>query len=191
MNPTVIEILTEEQSMVFFLRELLPLILPTEYQVDVNCFIRSHEGKTDLLRSVPRKLRAYPNFGYPVKLMIIHDQDANDCKILKAKILSLCKKQKTVPVVVRIACKELENWYLGDLKAIESLYPRSKASLLISKSKYRVPDDLNGFEEISSLTNDFSKTRAAREIVQYMDIKNNRSKSFNQFILGLEKLLKM
>jgi hypothetical protein len=58
MNPTVIEILTEELSMEELLRGLLPKILPPDYAVDVNCFIRSHEGKSDLQKSVPRKLRA-------------------------------------------------------------------------------------------------------------------------------------
>ncbi|MDX2282334.1 MAG: hypothetical protein NW218_22275 [Saprospiraceae bacterium] len=84
MNEQVIEILTEEPSMENFLRGILPHVLPEDYQVDVNCFIRPHEGKSDLKKSIPKKFKAYPNFGYPVKVLIIHDQDSNDCVQLKS-----------------------------------------------------------------------------------------------------------
>lgn len=189
MNENVIEILTEEASMEIFLRGLLPKILPKDYAVDINCFIRPHEGKSHLQKSIPNKMKAYPRFGYPVKVLIVHDQDANDCKTLKEDLLKLCDSGKKIFVVVRIACRELENWYLGDLNAIESVYPESKARGFAKKEKFRNVDYINGTHEIKQLTNNFSKSHAAREIVKYMDINANKSVSFNQFISGLNKLI--
>jgi hypothetical protein len=189
MNEQVIEILTEEPSMENFLRGILPHVLPEDYQVDVNCFIRPHEGKSDLRKSIPKKFKAYPNFGYPVKVLIIHDQDSNDCVQLKSDLLSLCESASNIPVVVRIACKELENWYLGDMQAIEIVYPASKATSLINKAKYRNPDNLFGAHELGQMTPNFSKTHASREIPKHMAIKNNKSNSFNHFLSGLDKLI--
>jgi hypothetical protein len=186
-NRCVIEILTEEPSMEHFLSGILPKVLPDDYKVDVNCFIRAHRGKSDLQKSIPNKMRAYPQFGYPVKVLIIHDQDSNDCKNLKNKITELCG-MTTIPFVVRIACRELENWYLGQLAAIEKVYPETKASSLINKAKYRNPDLLHGANELNRMTQNFSKTQAAREISKHVDVNNNTSPSFNHTIRAIRHL---
>lgn len=183
-----LEILTEEPSMENFLRVILPKILPSEYKLELNCFIRTHEGKSHLKKSIPKKFKAYPRFGLPVKVMIIQDQDSSNCIILKEELIKLTNGSE-IPFIVRIACKELENWYLGDMKAIEKVYPRSKASRLQHKAKYKNPDDLNGSEEMTLIAKDFTKSFASREIPKYMDIERNNSKSFNQLIIGLKKLL--
>ena len=189
MNPTVIEILTEEYSMEVFLRNLLPRVLPKDYELDVNCFIRPHEGKSDLMKSIPRKMNAYQRFGYPVKVLIVHDQDSNDCIRLKNNLQTLCEPYTTIPVVVRIVCKELENWYLGDLAAIEKVYPDSKATSLIGKSIYRNPDSVFGGYELQKMTKYFSKIHASREVPKNMKISKNNSPSFNHFLNGLSNLI--
>lgn len=191
MNPTIIEILTEEPSMENFLRVILPKILPDDYQLDVNCFIHPHEGKSHLKKSIPRKIRAYPRYGYPVKVLIIHDQDSNDCVKLKNELIGLCDSNIEIPVIIRIACRELENWYLGDMYAIEAVYPETKASKLIEKAKYRNPDAVFGSFELERLTRNFSKSHASREIPKYMETDNNNSASFNHFVSGLDKLISM
>ncbi len=184
-----IEILTEEPSMENFLRQLLPILLPEEYQLDINCFIHPHEGKSHLRKSIPRKLQAYSRYRNPVRVLIIQDQDSSDCVTLKNELLSLCQSIVTIPIVVRIACRELENWYLGDLKAIEKLYPETKATRFVGKAKFRNPDLVFGSNELELLTPNFTKSHASREIVKFMDIQTNRSKSFNHFVSGLSKLL--
>lgn len=183
-----LEILTEEASMENFLRTILPKILPSEYALDQNCFIHSHEGKSDLKKSIPKKLKAYPHFPNPVKLLIVHDQDSNDCKELKQELQSLCR-QTQIPVLIRIACKELENWYLGDMQAIEKVYPKSKMTNLKNKRKFRDTDQIFGADELESLIIGFSKTYASREIPKHMKVDNNNSKSFNHLIEGIKKLL--
>lgn len=189
MNETRIEILTEEPSMEFFLRVLLPKILPEDYKLDVNCFIHAHEGKSHLQKSIPRKVRAYPHFGFPVKLLIVHDQDSNDCIALKEKLKELSLAIVPIPTVIRIACKELENWYFGDLSALEAVYPETRAKKLIGKAKFRNPDNVFGAYEIDHLTKNFSKTQAAREIPKYMNVESNTSPSFQHFVSGLNKLI--
>ena len=187
MEEYVIEILTEEPSMEHFLKGILPKVLPDNYKVDVNCFIRTHRGKSDLKKSIPKKMRAYPKFGYPVKVLIIHDQDSNDCKSLKNELIELCGIT-TIPVVVRIACRELENWYLGQMSAIERVYPETKASSLVRKAKYRNPDLVHGADELNKMTKNYSKTQTAKEISQFIDINNNNSPSFNHTINTIKQL---
>jgi hypothetical protein len=187
-NSSVIEILTEEPSMEVFLKGILPNVLPDDYKIDVNCFIRAHRGKSDLKKSIPKKMRAYLHYGYSVKVLIIHDQDANDCRKLKNELVALCGVT-TIPFMVRIACRELENWYLGELLAIEKAYPETKASASVHKAKYRNPDLLNGADELMRMTSNFSKTYAAREISKYMDVANNTSTSFNHTINAIRKLV--
>jgi hypothetical protein len=48
--------LVEEQSM----KELLMKIVPRAVGSDVDYLIIPHEGKADLDKSIPRKLRAFP-----------------------------------------------------------------------------------------------------------------------------------
>jgi hypothetical protein len=184
-----LEILTEELSMAHFLRGILPRVLPEDYILDQNCFIRPHEGKSDLKKSIPRKMRAFAQYAHPVKVLILHDQDSNDCTALKQELLQLAQSpNQVIPCVVRIACRELENWYLGDFEAIKSVYPEINAKALQLKSKYRNPDHVFGAQELSLLSDNFSKTRAAMAIGSTINIASNRSPSFQQFISGLSKL---
>ncbi len=182
-----LEILTEEKSMECFLEGLLPRILPEGFALGQNCFIHSHEGKSQLLKSIPKKMKAYPYFPEPVRVLIIHDQDSNDCKELKSRLQSLCSPE--ILYLIRIACKELENWYLGDFDAIEQSFPEVKASHYRSKAKFRNPDKLHGADEMSKLTKNLSKTAAARRIAPIINIEINQSESFNQLLNGITKLL--
>lgn len=52
-----LEFLVEERSMAEVLKVLLPRILPASWVLDENYFIRPHEGKSDLKRSIPTILR--------------------------------------------------------------------------------------------------------------------------------------
>lgn len=175
--------------MEYFLRGLLPRILPPEIKLDVNCFIRPHEGKSDLKKSLKNKVRAFPHFPNHVKLLVIHDQDANDCEKLKEELRSVCSVLSADDFVIRIACRELENWYLGDLSSVEEIYPESKASRLTNKAKFRIPDNLNGSVEMNLLTTNFSKSHASRELGKIINLENNRSLSFQHLISGVLKIV--
>ena len=186
----IVEILVEEASMESFLRVILPRVLPDKYTLDYNCFIRPHEGKSHLQKSIPRKVQGFKHYSTPVKLIVVHDQDTHDCQVLKAKLSSLIEeKDQLLPKLIRIACRELENWYLGDLNAIEKVYPDSKASKQQNKARFRNCDNLNGSEEMQKLSGHFTKIYAARQIPLRMNLKENTSISFNHFVNGIKLFL--
>ena len=126
--------LLEEESMKHFLDGILPKILPP----DVGFITVPHEGKSDLQKSVPIKLRAWKEPG--VKFVIVQDQDTGDCRELKRKLVELCG-DTTQEVLIRIACHELEAWYFGDLEAVSKAYGKN-ITVLAKKKQYRVPDDI-------------------------------------------------
>ena len=82
-----IEILVEEPSMAEVLRIILPKVAPPEWILDQNYFIRKHQGKSDLKKSIPSKITAFSHFHEKVGVVIVQDQDSNDCKILKQSLL--------------------------------------------------------------------------------------------------------
>lgn len=185
-----VEILLEEPSMENFLRIILPKILPEGFKLDENCFLRPHNGKGDLMKSIPNKIRVFSNFHEPVKIIILHDQDASDCVFLKRNILNLCQSNGNCPVLVRIICRELESWYLGDMTAIEKVYPKFKAKNFQRKKKFRNPDSCNAFDELKKIIPEIQKGYASKNIPLYLNIDNNNSISFQQFVTGLNKFLK-
>jgi hypothetical protein len=189
MRNVQVEILVEEPSMKNFLTGLLPQILPDGYVLNGNCFIRAHEGKQDLQKSIPHKVKAFQNFSKPTKLIVVQDKDSNDCLQLKNELVNLITSSGNLPYLVRIACQELESWYLGDMQAIESVYPKFKASKYAKLAKFRNPDFCNASDEIKQIVPEFQKGFASHEIIKHMNIIDNQSVSFNQFVKGLIRFL--
>ena len=147
-------------------------------------------GKSDLLKSLRRKVKAYPNFPLPVKLIVLHDQDSNDCIALKNRINGIIDEVNPgQPRLIRIACHELENWYLGDPDAIEQVYPTFKADRVRNRTIFRMPDRVVGSNELERLIPDFAKTEASRIIPVHMNTTSNRSVSFGHFVSGVKRFL--
>lgn len=184
-----LEFLLEEKSMENFLRIFLLNVLPKSYQIDKNCFLRPHSGKSDLIKSIPKKVRVFSNFYEPVKLVIIHDQHSNDCIELKKQITKLCVDNGDCHMLIRIACRELEAWYLGDLDAIQQAYPQFNADKYKRRSKFRNPDNLNASHELARILPGFQKSQTARKIANYLSLDRNISTSFNNFIKGIKRLI--
>jgi hypothetical protein len=127
----------EEPSAEEMLKGILPKILPESIQAKFHVF----EGKQDLERRMPRILRAWrvPHCSF----LIMRDQDSGNCKKIKQKLLSLCQKARhPSSVVVRIACRELESFYLGDLAAVEQGLDIAGLIKKQNKSLYRDPIEL-------------------------------------------------
>ena len=184
-----VEILVEEPSMKHFLGNILPRVLPEEISLNQNCFIRPHEGKQHLQKEIPKKIRAYKHSSIPVKVVVIHDQDTADCKVLKADLTRLVNDSGPLPHLIRIACRELEAWYLGDMDAIQMAYPRFKAVHYRRWAKFRDPDHLIASEELRRLIPEFQKGYASREISKHINLTGNNSRSFNNLIKGLVQFL--
>lgn len=173
--------LLEEKSMKVFLDTLLPKILPSY----VNFFTIPHEGKSDLKKSLPIKLKAWniPDS----KFIVVQDQDSNDCRKLKQELLDLCEGYDR-EVLVRIACHELEAWYWGDLKAVEQAYGKD-LSKFGRKRTYRIADDIvSPKRELQKLLPEHQQIEGAKRIAQYIDIDRNTSVSFHMFVEGVQKM---
>lgn len=85
--------------------------------------------------------------------------------------------------------RELENWYLGDMNAIEKVYPTFKAANHKYKAKFRGTDHCHGAYELEKIIKEFQKGYASKEIPKHMTITLNKSTSFNQFITGIKTFL--
>lgn len=173
--------MVEERSMEELLKEILPKILPE----DVEFLIIPHNGKSDLAASIQKKLRAW---NYPGdKFVIVHDQDSNDCILLKSKLSELCGCGRN-EFLIRIVCRELEAWYFGDLNALSLAYGKNLKTLS-GKRKYREPDGIgNPKQEIYKLLPMYQQISGAKQIGQYMNSESNTSHSFNVFVEGVKRL---
>ena len=200
MSPPV-EVLVEELSAEYAFTALLPAIIPdTPYEV------RVFQGKPDLLGKLPSRLRGYAS--YPVEIrprvVVLVDRDNDDCRELRQRLDDMARTAGlscTGPdraVLNRVACEELEAWFLGDFAAISSAYPRVPASAARRRA-YRDPDAITGgtAESLERLLQSHGyhraglpKTEVAVEIADFMNVEQNLSRSFQVFRDGLRELVK-
>ena len=174
--------LLEERSMQAFLAGFLPRILPP----GVEFKLIPHEGKQDLDRSIPRKLRAWRDPS--ARFIIVRDQDSDDCRRLKARLINLCERAGRPDTLIRIACRELEAWYLAELAALDVAYG-TRVAHHQEQRKFRSPDNSGSpVVELRRLVPDFSKVDGARRLGLLLDPSNTRSTSFAQFVTGVQRL---
>lgn len=173
--------LLEERSM----KEVLDIILPKILPDHVTFKTVPHNGKSDLENSIPKKLKAWKE--PDTKFVIVRDQDSGDCIDVKQALKDLCEPHRR-EVLIRIACRELEAWYFGDLEAVSAAYGKDVARLS-QKSKYRIPDRIgNPKDELKKLFPRHQQIDGARRIAVHMNIEKNTSTSFQQFVDGVKKL---
>lgn len=176
--------MVEEASMRPVIEALLEQLLPQE----IESIILVHQGKQDLQKSIPRKLRTWIN--PEARFIILHDQDSSDCKRLKRELRDLCPPDKEHQVLIRIVCTELESWFFGDLVAVESAFPNKKLRMLATKAKYRIPDAMRSpAKELEKLIPEYQKVGGARAIAPFLDLERNTSSSFQVFVTGVQRLL--
>ena len=176
--------LVEEPSMADLLEHLLPRHFP---ELQFQCV--PHEGKRDLAKSVPRKLRAWREPG--VRFIVMQDQNGADCREIKAKLVALCQRAGRDDVLVRVVCRELEAWYIGDPEALARAFPNvgRRVQREFSRNKFRNPDEVvKPSETVARLIPEFQKRRGAISIAEFLS-RNNRSRSFQVFLEGLEGLV--
>lgn len=177
--------LLEEASAKALLDSLLPRI---NKNIAFRCI--PFEGKQDLEKQLVRKIRAYQNL--QARFIILRDQDNNpDCTQLKQNLLDLCRQSgKADRCLIRIACKELETFYLADLKAVEQALQLQNIAKQQNNQKFRNPDALgNPSNELRRLTkNRYQKIAGSRAIGEYLDLDNKRSSSFKHLVEAIRGL---
>ncbi len=168
------------------LRNLLPKLFPT-FREREHWLIIHHQGKSDLERSYPRKMKEWREPG--VRFIILRDNDGADCVALKRKLVSNVP-DNAPDYLVRIVCQELESWFLGDLDAVAAAYPSAARHQGYKKLSKNDPDKLtNASELMEQLTGTRIKVGRASLIAQHMQPAKNRSISFQVFVSGLDRFL--
>ena len=177
----------EEPSAKEMLRAVLSNILPD----DIHCEFKIFEGKQDLEKRLARTLRAWriPHCFF----VVMRDQDSGDCHKIKKKLIELCKQAGKEDVLVRVACHELESFYLGDLAAVEKGLSLSGIAKKQNQRKYRDPDRFpNPSKELDRLSSGrYQKVAGSRAIAPHLNMENNKSHSFRSLLSGIRKLVNL
>ena len=191
----------EELSAEYAFTALLPAIVPdTPYEV------RVFQGKPDLLKKLPDRLRGYASYPEEARprVVVLVDRDNDDCLQLRQRLDTMAQAAGLScsgpdrAVLNRVACEELEAWFLGDFAVISSAYPRVPRSAA-RRAVYRDPDAVAGgtAEALERLLQrhgyhraGLPKTDVAMEIADFMNVEQNSSRSFQVFRDGLRELVK-
>lgn len=212
------EILVEDQSG----KKMLDILVPTIIG-KVNTFeVHSYKGigripkgldtngdakKRILLEQLPRLLKGYgktfANYpdDYPAAVILVCDIDDRCLKLFRQELLNVLNSCSPKPETrFCIAIEEGEAWFLGDIRAIKSAYPKARDAVLNSY----VNDSICGtWEKLADAVYDggstalskkgwnaigAEKTQWAEKITPHMDVTNNASPSFRYFC---QKLLEL
>ena len=175
--------LVEEVSMADFLEKLLPRLIP-----GLNFLCVSHDGKSDLEKSLASKLRSWrtPH----ARFVVMRDQNGEDCHSVKAKLDDLCARGGRPDSLARVVCRELEAWYVGDVDALAKAYPDTARRIRTSlgKRRFRDPDNVaQPARALAKLIPAFQKRIAARAMGKLLS-RENRSRSYQVFLAGVDRL---
>lgn len=171
----------EEQSMRVLLEGLLPRVFP-----ELNFICVAHEGRSDLEKSLPRKLRSWQ---IPEdKFVVVRDADSSNCKDLKEALRAVCRENRRPDTLVRIVCQELEAWYFGQPESLAAAFA-NKSTKSLGKARYRYPDALvQPSKQLAELYPSFQKIGTARTMAAYLSHADNTSPSFRIFIEGVARV---
>ena len=179
-------------EIVFFLEELsaqamlegfLPKLLPET----IRCRYIVFEGKQDLEKQLVKRMRGYrvPD----ARFVVLRDKDSEDCREVKQRLKRKCAEALHPASLVRVACHELESWYLGDLAAVEAGLGLNGLARHQHRAPYDKPDDLAApARKLQAIAPAYQKIGGSRAIGPHLDPANRRSHSFGVFVAGIQKL---
>jgi len=187
----MIVFLVEDLSMKEFLEGILPRLgfNPEDFK------IKSHHGKGDLKHNLDNIVPSWSKKANQIIVLI--DQDTDDCLKLKNEIrkkMILC----SCDYKIRIACYELEAWFLGDMDAIKQCSERFDPDSHRNKEEFRDIDSIHMpkpstlIEKIApDLKKIYSrKDKFASEISKHINLESkvNKSHSFNVFLETIKSI---
>lgn len=173
----------EEPSAEAMLEGLLAKILPDG--THHRCIV--FEGKQDLEKQLTRRIRGYRVPG--AKFVVMRDKDNGDCRAIKEGLRAKCSEAGHPEALVRIACHELESWYLADLAAVSTGLNLPGLERHQNKKVFRTPDDFpSPYQTLKRIAPSYQKVGGSRTIGPHLDPFNRRSHSFAVFVAGLQKL---
>lgn len=194
-----IEFLVEERSITPYVDAAVGAL-----RADLKYAVREFNGKPDLLRKLPGRLRGYASYAERPQVVVLVDQDREDCRELKARLEGMAEAAGLVTktsalgadfqVCNRIVVQELEAWALGDESAVLEAFPRVRS--FAKKANFRNPDQLekpskhlerllqgHGYYEAG-----LSKLDCAQRVASHLTIDASLSPSFRAFAALLPAL---
>ncbi|MDY6783133.1 MAG: hypothetical protein SW833_11415 [Cyanobacteriota bacterium] len=147
-----------------------------------------------LIQGYGKTFAGYPS-DYPAALIIVCDLDDRCLNSFRKELLSYVNKCSQKPPITCfcIAIEEGEAWYLGDLNAIKTAYPKAKDAVLNSYANDDicgtwekladavVPGGAKSLSQQGWQTVGKEKMAWARKISPKMSIDDNKSPSFCYF----------
>jgi hypothetical protein len=200
-----IEFLVEEPSAEEALKHLLPRIVGGRAQWKLI----NLGSKYKLLKALPQRLAAYRQRtanGENLRVVVLVDRDNDDCTVLKRRLEEMARQAalatKSAPtvdgrflVLNRIVIEELESWFIGDASALRQAFS-GLPKIDETKGIFRNPDNGGSWEALHRFLkkhgiykSSYLKIEAARRIAPKLDVRANRSRSFQVFVDGVEALL--
>lgn len=206
------EILVEGQCELTALSIIMPGILG-KYATENTWKIHKHQGvgripenvnninpnDRSLLGQLPAKIRAYDSIEDENRaVVVLLDLDGNDQEEMMFSLEGLIPEDSNLKIEFCFAIEELESWFLGDQKAVQSAYPNTDNTVIDAY----VQDSICGTWEtlaraVSSNVTTLpkrdrrvlmEKCEWAKRISPFMNIDANLSPSFQFFkdrLLGL------
>jgi hypothetical protein len=199
-----IEFLVEEPSTEAALRNIMPKLISGNVSYNIHVF----QGKQDLLKNLPKRLRGYrPWLPEDWYIIVLIDKDNEECVELKQKLEEIAKNEGFITrpnagpngkfnIINRIAIEELEAWFLGDVRALRIAYPKIPR-FLDRRRNFRNPDAIHNTSETLERVlkragyyrGGMPKIEVARKISVNMEPNRNNSKSFQVFCDALINLI--
>jgi hypothetical protein len=199
-----IEFLVEEPSAEAALRNLVPKLIREDSSYNIHVF----QGKNDLLKNLPKRLRGYrPWLPDDWSIVVLIDKDHEECFELKQRLEAIAHNEGFITksnarpnakfnIINRIAIEELEAWFLGDVGALHVAYPKIP-KYLDKRKNFRTPDTIHNTSEALERVlkragyyrGGMPKIEVARRISLHMDPSRNISKSFQIFWGALQNLI--
>lgn len=173
-------------------QKLLEYVLPRLLGGRVNPVFRSFRGKQDFDNNVERLLRGWQNAASC--FVLLRDQDsAPDCQALKADLWEKVKASGQADrTLVRLACRELETFYLGDHRAVANGLHAGHVAKCQRKAYYREPDKhINAKQQLVRLTGGrYQEISGSEAIAPFLALDGtNTSTSFNVLVDGIRRLV--
>lgn len=171
-------------------RCLLDTFLPRLLPAGIGHRVIPFQGKQDMEKRMALRIRCYLN--PQARFLVLRDQDSHaDCVALKRSLQERCVgTRRETHCLVRIACTELETFYLADLAAVSQALGIPGLERQQFKSKFRDPDSLGSpSRELRALTkNRYEKRDGSARIGRHLALDNARSPSFRHLVAGIRRL---
>lgn len=216
MEDIYIHFLVEDRSGSLLIKEIMRLYNPhIKYEIKyfhgIGTIPKNSPNKNlpktgKLLNDLPGILagltKSLSALQYRAAIIVVLDLDKGNCAQLKNSLLATKPSECQVDVFFCIAIEEIEAWLLGDKNAIMTAYPKANKKILNS---YESDSIIGTWEKLADVVyrggiKNFRKVAPtgpqqgkykcdwATQIGSHLNLRNNKSPSFNYLLSKLDLL---